>query len=284
LLNINSDAAQIFTSLPLFWAHNLHPRHVRLNHQPSLRTGAPFLPLRRPRQAQRVGIVRPHEAQPVRLDDGDDRLVFSQVARPAPAVHVGRAPDGVLLGNVRHAVPGLHQDGHLDVVEVVPARGALVAGYGGGAEHVRAHVAHIAVGGAGLAPVAAGIGELLAGGRVEGVDFVELLARQGGELGVEEGVELPDRVDFFGREAGAAVGVVAEDGGDAHELAVVEGAVCVVSQDVFVDHRVPHKFGGALAAVALGVGDVDIFDLDFAGRLGSEAGECVFDVSAVQLV
>jgi hypothetical protein len=284
LLNINSDAAQIFTSLPLLWAHNLHPRLVRLNHQPPLRTGAPFLPLRRPRQAQRVGIVRPHETQPVRLDDGDDRLVFGQVARPALAVHVVGAPDGVLLGDVRHAVPGLHHDGHLDVVAVVPARGALVAGHGGGAEHARAHVAYVAVGGAGLAPVAAGTGELPAGGGVEGVDFVELVARQGGELGLKEGVELPERVGCSGREGGAAVGVVAEDGGDAHELAFVEGTVCVVLQHVFVDHGVPHKFGAALAAVAVGVGDVDVFDLDFAGWPASEAGECVFGVSAVQLV
>jgi len=199
-------------------------------------------------------------------------------------VRVVGAPDGVLLGDVRHTVPGLHQDGHFDIVAVVPARGTLIAGHGGGAEHARTHVAHVAIGGAGLAPVAAGIGELLAGGRVEGVDFIELLACQGGELGVEEGVELPDRVGSFGREAGAAVGVVAEDGGDAHELAFLEGAVRVVSQHVFVDHGVPHKFGGALAAVAERVGDVDVFDLDVAGWLASEAGECVFGVSAVQLV
>jgi hypothetical protein len=39
-----------------------------------------------------------------------------------------------------------------------------------------------------------------------------------------------------------------------------------------------------LAAVAIGVGDVDVFDLDFGGWLASEAGECVFGISAVQLV
>ena len=194
------------------------------------------------------------------------------------------APDGVLLSYVRHAVPALHQGGHLDVVAVVPAPSALVAGHSGGAEQVRAHVAHFAVGGAGLAPEAAGVGELLAGGRVEGVDFVQLVPRQCGELGVEEGVEFPDRVNALGREAGGAVGVIAEDGGDAHELAFIEGTVRVVLQDVFVDHGVPHKLGAALAAVAVGVGDVDVFDLDFGGWLASEAGECVFGISAVQLV
>jgi hypothetical protein len=202
--------------------------------------------------AERVGIVGTDETQPLGLDDGDDGLVDVEVGSlPEPACDA-RAPEGVHLGDVRHAQTAPEEHRVLDVVPVVPARGALVARRGGREEHVRAHVAHLAIGGAGLAPVGARVGDGDAGAVVEGLDVVEVGAAQGRELGDEEGVEFADRVGVPWREAGAAVGVVAEDGRDADEFALVEGAVGVFWHNVFVDHGVPHEFGGALAAMAFG--------------------------------
>lgn len=179
-----------------------------------------------------IRIVRSYKTGPVPLDNGHDiRIDVPLLIRLG---RTRREEDGGLLAGVRAAEAGGDQKVLADVVAVVPD--GLLAGAGVGAAEVdaRAGVAHFAVGEAGLGPVGAGAGVLGALG-VEGGDFGEVGGGEEGELVFEEGGGLVGGVEVSRGEDGAFVCVVAVDGGDFDEFALVEERVCGVGYEVVVE-------------------------------------------------
>lgn len=240
LLQIHSDAVQIRTPRLLILRHRLHPRLIRLKHQPLIAIPtSPLLPNWCSLQAVHVRIEAPNKTSPVPLHNRHYAAVGGVVAHRSTTIDTLHAPDGCHLDSVRDAVPGGKGYGIDYIPAVVPVAAHVVLLIDTRDVDAGADVPHLAIRIADLAPVSAGVVELLCDG-IERVDRSQLRQPQRGKLILKESVGLTEGAGVLGREDCAFVRVITVNGGYSDEFAFGVRAVGIVGDEIVVEGRAVH--------------------------------------------
>jgi len=260
LLDVDSNAAEISTSLLLLSIHIFHSRSISDKMQSLLLSLSPCFPDGRTLESVSIGVVASDETGPVCLGHRHNVCIGSAVGSRSIALSVVRAPDSGNLNSVSYSAAGGCGDGVNDI-PVVVVDVLAVEGRGVDVRDIDtwAVVSQLSVLITGLSPPSARVRELIA--CVVGVQFVDLLdlaERQQRELVFEERVAFALGGSVDGDENSAFVCVVAVDGRQLDEVSLAVGSHGEIGDDVAIEGRAIHVQGSALCARE---GSVDVFGL-----------------------
>ena len=174
LLDVDSNAAEISTSLLLLSIHIFHSRSISDKMQSLLLSLSPCFPDGRTLESVSVGVVASDETGPVCLGHRHNVGIDSAVGSRSIALSVVRTPDGGNLNSVSDSAAGGCSNGVNDIPVVV----VDVLAVGGCSVDVRdvdagAVVAQFSVLITSLSPPSARVGKLVA--CIVGVQLVDLL-------------------------------------------------------------------------------------------------------------